>query len=655
MSLQVWLPLNGDLHNQGLNNIQPIGNGITLDNNGKIGKCYSFNGSNSISINKVVLPSQTPNWSFACWFLFTDTTVTSANCFFSERTGTTSTGYSIFIYPSTGRILVDDGVRWNFIASMTFTQDVWYHLVITRSPSEKKLYINGELKNSTSTVGNTSTINTNGCLIGLAQTSTALTTGNQGLVGKLNDVRIYDHCLSQKEIEEISKGLVLHYKLDGPKESVPTPEIPENLFIGTGFSTNDVASMVGNSSTDWTKYFRWYNGSKAIHSFSDGVDTITLNATSNLGIAFERKATDINLDPNSYYTISCEAKCTKSGAQLGIGTSYYTTANAWVWRGGANKFTFNAVNTWQKFSYTFKPDSNTQYICYCFTCNNGTSGGTNTLSIRHCKLEKGSIATEWVLNKLDDTYIAPNQDDTWSKEFDCSGYGNDATIIGTSVIENNSSRFSQCIHMTNTSTANRIQSNNNVPLLTDGITASFWVKCAKATGQVIFAHPNFEFGLLNSLGYVSLTSAAGFNLSNFITNEWNHICVIRNGTTYKLYVNGVAAPQNGANNSYTHNASNLYLLNRSYNNNYAANASLSDFRLYATELTEAQIKELYNTSATIDNKGNGYAREEIEDSNLNITKTGQFHNGELLDNDDYTTASITKTDKQLKVNNFYEY
>ena len=69
----------------------------------------------------------------------------------------------------------------------------------------------------------------NGSLVGTASgqntmmTKTASSTfwlgsdnrsGATRLKGRMNDFRLYNHALSIKEVEEISKGLVLHYKLD---------------------------------------------------------------------------------------------------------------------------------------------------------------------------------------------------------------------------------------------------------------------------------------------------------------------------------------------------------------------------------------------------------------------------------------------------------
>ena len=42
MSLKVWLPLNGDLHNQGCSDVRVVNNGATIDNAGKIGLMQQF-------------------------------------------------------------------------------------------------------------------------------------------------------------------------------------------------------------------------------------------------------------------------------------------------------------------------------------------------------------------------------------------------------------------------------------------------------------------------------------------------------------------------------------------------------------------------------------------------------------------------------------
>lgn len=168
------------------------------------------------------------------------------------------------------------------------------------------------------------------------------------------------------------------------------PNYNQNLFLGTTMEATPALA----SSTDWTKPFRTYNMPSGAFSAADQIATCTLSTTSNIGIAFSRLASDISLDSNSWYTISCEAKSTQTAKPLCIGLSYYKTDNTWWWNGGANPQYIDQANTWQHFSVTFKPAADTQAICYCFTVA-GTSGGTDTFSIRHCKLEEGVIATPW--------------------------------------------------------------------------------------------------------------------------------------------------------------------------------------------------------------------------------------------------------------------
>jgi len=170
--------------------------------------------------------------------------------------------------------------------------------------------------------------------------------------------------------------------------------INENLFINSGYFD---LSTFGSPASNYSRPLAIYNGNVNLHTFENGEDTILLSSGGNIGICFVRLATDINLDPNSNYTISCWSKCSKENAHLDIGLSYYNTSDSGVWRGGSGAQNYNAVDTWQYFTRTFKPDADTKAICYCFTVV-GTSGSTDTFTIKQCKLEKGSVATAWVPN-----------------------------------------------------------------------------------------------------------------------------------------------------------------------------------------------------------------------------------------------------------------
>ena len=261
MALQVWLPLNKDLRNQGLSNTQVTNYGVTLVEQsndgtstrkiteGKIGNCYNFS-NGYIAIPEIVIPLNADEWSYAAWVRLDDMTWTSSTffCIFSQRTGGNTNGYTIFLCPGLKTVKIDDGVRWE-PTNITFEKNKWFHFVVTRSLEGKKLYINGELIASTSTIGTATAGGINGCVIGRAQDTNSISSvpGSYQLKGDLNDIRIYDHCLSSKEVKEISKGLVLHYKMNG------TVENSENLAPFFSHPLDDISSGFFNETywVDW--------------------------------------------------------------------------------------------------------------------------------------------------------------------------------------------------------------------------------------------------------------------------------------------------------------------------------------------------------------------------------------------------------------------
>lgn len=95
MSLQVWLPLNGNLNNQGLSDIAVTNTGAVIDSAGKIGSCYSFGTSASnITFTPDVLKNNTE--TSCCFWLNITSWNTSWATFFQFGLGTAPWASYIF-------------------------------------------------------------------------------------------------------------------------------------------------------------------------------------------------------------------------------------------------------------------------------------------------------------------------------------------------------------------------------------------------------------------------------------------------------------------------------------------------------------------------------------------------------------------------------
>ena len=617
MSLVVWMPLIEDTHSQGLiKTTITNSNGTYSSTGGKLGGCYGFNSNGYLLGNNSPVTDKVPNWSFACWIKFNN--ATGGDCLFSSRTNISDRAIAIF--RSVNRILFDDGYRWDFVPSISIPANTWTHLCFTREKGvAKKLYINGVLSDSQN-ISSYDPLYSNSNYFSIAgklsDGSGNIHPTDDLLNGYLNDVRIYDHCLSEKEVKEISRGLVAHYTLDNSMAG------QENLLIATSMTANErtVHPFINSNVEDWSIYFRYYNGSTALHSFSDDIDEITLNSSGNLGIAFQRKATDINLDTSSYYTLSCEAKCNRPGAYISIARSYYNSSNNWIWRGGENTQAFNNTIDWQKFSLTFIPDADTQYIMYNFTVPTSSPSADYKFWIRHCKLEKGAKATPYTLNSNDADYTRLGLNS--NIEYESSGYTRNGTRRGAAFnISPDSFRHSNSLIFNGADNSINIPFNSMMgSTRPEAFTVNCWfykTSIGSQAYQTIIGGPSgFELEARNNAVTDPLLVLWNWGKGStpYEFNKWNMVTFIWTPTVVKLYLNGEY--KLSANHSAALPTGN-YLIGGWWKSDISDvtqefEGRMSDFRIYTTELSVDDIKELYQTSAIIDNKGSIHCYEFIE-------------------------------------------
>lgn len=358
MSLRVWLPLNGDINNQGLSNITVTNNGATVDNNGKIGKCYSFDGTNDyLTCNYFI--NGFSQFTFAFWYY-----------------GTTTLIEKVFLYRGAGahRFKISNGQfafrdtshsNQYYVDFSAIKPNTWVHVVAVYDNGSVYLYKDGVLDNSY--INNTPSkmlSDLNEFRIGRIQSSS----DDAYLNGKLNDFRIYDHALSQKEIKELSKGLVLHYKLDSNYSDI--------VYDCSGYCRN--AIKYGNVTT---------NNSTPRNSLS----TVFPDNTSYILLEDFSSADFSNL-----YTFSWWAKYTYTtqtmmwGYANGNKLNMYIKSNRYYWNssGDGTQNPFGTISSktygdenWHHFAITGDGTTTKLYIDGEFKANATTYRGINGTSL----------------------------------------------------------------------------------------------------------------------------------------------------------------------------------------------------------------------------------------------------------------------------------
>lgn len=264
MSLQVWLPLTGDLHNQGLDGEQRSSTAYSVIDDGKIGRAIKTSTSDYIitSVTSDKWDFTKKDISFGCWVrmnknALSDIVLNKEYHDNYKQAGGTLLGRDSYggcaIRWCTNNIL-DSGsfstvsiythmrnTTSNSVSSSTYVLpfDTWIHCmyVIDRTNSEIRFYINGLLYDSRAF--NPSLFMTGNVSQGSFCINKPEWDGGNGMSVcvpiDLNDVRIYDHALSNKEVSEIAKGLCLHYPLRDNIQTLVTSSI--NPTFNTSSST----------------------------------------------------------------------------------------------------------------------------------------------------------------------------------------------------------------------------------------------------------------------------------------------------------------------------------------------------------------------------------------------------------------------------------
>ena len=253
MALRIWLPLNDDFLNQGLESAATQVKGSAAITNGSL---YFGDTDGSINFSKNLFTGYTEmSVTFFAKFLSFSSTYDHLIGFFNNTSeANVKDIYKLFAFYKPTQVTsaqsfsfycndLGSSVRSGLISAGTLQ-----HFALVYSNSSATLYQNGVHIGTSGFSTGVNFANIKRVIFGQASSSTTSTT-KRHCNCKMSDLRIYDHALSAKEAKEISKGLILHYKLS-------VDDIADVATDCSGFGNDGTAVGItdSNISSDTPRY-----------------------------------------------------------------------------------------------------------------------------------------------------------------------------------------------------------------------------------------------------------------------------------------------------------------------------------------------------------------------------------------------------------------
>ena len=594
--LCLWLPFtDGTTKNYGLTNMDVVDYGTSVYDQGKLGKCRSFVGNGYLQLSNAFGIESGKDFSCCYWIKEISNNILSkfrvvyqcGNLIIGHY------GNKFDIYSITGNTL-----------DLTYVCDTteWVHCCMTYQSSNNTvtIYING-VKCSTSQPKNLTGLSGTTALIGKRSSETYL------FEGYLNDFRIYNTCLSPRQVKEISEGLVCHYLLGEVDGKISGRNLIKN---GKG---NVKAGFFKNFPTVTDEYGEFTLKSKKTYK------GIILD-----GFVYECRDYPVGEKYTWSYDIMYTAWNFPTGSNRGelwMGQRYVNAPSGetatGAWRGvtqhnlpvvGQNGC---ELNKWYHVKQTVtipqQASSNVgQQGIISFYNSNANVEASFTARLKNVKLEKSSTATPWTPAPEDDASFYDNV------IYDTSGYCNNGSVTDSTcpTWSSDTPRYKGSYVFNGNK---QVIDTPNV-FHQEDITISFWFKRLKDTNTRQFLFTIWEgfsceltaddIPLFRIATDVSHAVDALSDKKITVNDGWTHFCgVYKNGEYSKIYINGqLKKTVSSASKIYWNIHSSKIGIYNSLNTYY--NGQISDVRIYATALSDSDILELYQSSASVDNNGN---------------------------------------------------